>query len=212
MVAGGKIVMHENTPKMERWDRLNFAFEYLVQFISTKPIEARYEIAPAELALVSNFKGGNNSVVEPLQNLVVKLPRYSRQLFELGKLVADRDFEMFQTVEQLSAEAIAFLSLTEQDETAISGFRASYASALLAAYFPRTLPVIDRQVLRGASIDHDVDAGSEVLKIAKHYPTLLKRFLAELEIRPDLSVRTLDREWFFRGSQLNRARKAEECP
>jgi hypothetical protein len=205
--------MHENTPKMERWDRLNFAFEYLVQFISTKPIEARYEIAPAELALVSNFKGGNNSVVEPLQNLVVKLPRYSRQLFELGKLVADRDLrQMFQTVEQLSAEAIAFLSLTEQDETAISGFPASYASALLAAYFPRTLPVIDRQVLRGASIDHDVDAGGQVLKIAKHYPTLLKRFLAELEIRPDLSVRTLDREWFFRGSQLNRARKAEECP
>lgn len=202
-----------STPKMERWDRLNFAFEYLVHFINTKPIEARYEIAPAELALVSNFKGGHNSVVEPLQNLVVKLPRYSRQLSELGKLVADRDLrQMFQAVEQLSAEAIAFLSLTEQDETAISGFRASYASALLAAYFPQTLPVIDRQVLRGADIDHDVDASGQVLKIAKHYPALLKRFLAELQIKPDLSVRTLDRQWFIRGSELNRARRAEEGP
>ena len=151
-----------STPKMERWDRLNFAFEYLVHFINTKPIEARYEIAPAELAFVSNFKGGNNSILEPLQNLVVKLSRYSRQLFVLGKLVADRDLrQMFQTVEQLSAEASAFLRLTEQDETTISGFRASYASALLAAYFPQALPVIDRQVLRGAGIDHDVAAGGQ---------------------------------------------------
>ena len=69
--------------------------------------------------------------------------------------------QMFQTVEQLSAEASAFLRLTEQDETTISGFRAWYASALLAAYFPQALPVIDRQVLRGAGIDHDVAAGGQ---------------------------------------------------
>jgi hypothetical protein len=115
--------MDQNTPKMERWDRLNFAFEYLVEFINAKPIEARYEFVPAELALVSNFKGGNNSVVEPLQNLVSKLPWYVRQLFELGKLVDDRDLrQMSQNVDRLGADAGAFLSLTEQPETAFRDF------------------------------------------------------------------------------------------
>jgi hypothetical protein len=54
---------------MERWDKLNFAFEYLLHFISLKPADARYKIDPVELALVSNFKGGNSSVVEPLRSL-----------------------------------------------------------------------------------------------------------------------------------------------
>jgi hypothetical protein len=194
---------------MERWDKLNFAFEYLLQFISLKPAEARYEINSVELALVSNFKGGNNSVAEPLLNLGDKLPQYNRQLSGLAKLIAGRDLRQIQTIDRLGAEASEFLGLTAHANTKIAGFGPSYASALLAAYFPQTLPIVDRQVLRGAEIDHDVDGSGQVVSIANYYPMLLRRFRDELEGRPRVSVRELDREWFIRGSKINRARRAK---
>lgn len=189
---------------MERWDKLNFAFEYLLHFINLKPADARYEIEPVELALVSNFKGGNSSVVEPLRSLGEKLPQYSGYLSELAKLIAGSDLRQIQTVDRLHAEASGFLGLTAHASTKIAGFGPSYASALLAAYFPRTLPIVDRQVLRGADIEHDVDRNGQVVNIANYYPTLLKRFRDELEVRPHTSVRELDREWFIRGSKINR--------
>lgn len=189
---------------MERWDKLNFAFEYLLHFINRKPADARFEIDPVELALVSNFKGGNNSVVEPLPSLGGKLPQYSGQLSGLAKLIGGRDLRQFQTINRLGAEASYFLGLTAHANTKIAGFGPSYASALLAAYFPKTLPIVDRQVLRGADIEHDVDGNGQVVGIASHYPLLLRRFRDELEVRPHASVRELDREWFVRGSKINR--------
>ncbi|WP_407120126.1 hypothetical protein [Bradyrhizobium sp. STM 3561] len=169
---------------MERWDKLNFAFEYLLHFISLKSAEERYEINSVELALVSNFKGGNNSVVEPLQSLGDKLPRYSRQLSRLAKLIAGRDLRQIQTIDSLGAEAGEFPALSGHTNSKIAGFGPSYASALLAAYFPQTLPIVDRQVLRGADIDHDVDENGQVVSIANYYPMLLRRFRDELEVRP----------------------------
>ncbi|QHP69825.1 hypothetical protein EI171_22535 [Bradyrhizobium sp. LCT2] len=194
---------------MERWDKLNFAFEYLLQFISLKPAEERYQINSVELALVSNFKGGNNSVVEPLHSLGDKLLRYSCQLSRLAKLIAGRDLRQIQAIDSLGAEAGEFLALSARANSKIAGFGPSYASALLAAYFPQTLPIVDRQVLRGADIGHDVDESGQVVSIANYYPMLLRRFRDELEVRPRVSVRELDREWFIRGSKINRARRAE---
>ncbi|WP_342726090.1 hypothetical protein AAFG07_03835 [Bradyrhizobium sp. B097] len=189
---------------MERWDKLNFAFEYLVRFIELKPPDARYKIEPVELALVSNFKGGNNSVVEPLRSLGEKLPHYTRQLSELAMLIGGRDLGEFQTIDALCTEASEFLGLTACAYTKIAGFGPSYASALLAAYFPTTLPIVDRQVLRGADIEHDIDGNGQVVGIASYYPRLLRRFREELEAKPHVSVRELDREWFVRGSRINK--------
>jgi hypothetical protein len=191
---------------MERWDKLNFAFEYLLCFINRKPADAHYEIDPVELALVSNFKGGNNSVVEPLLSLDEKLSRYSDQLSGLAKLISGHDLRQIQTIDRLGAEASEFLGLTAHANTKIAGFGPSYASALLAAYFPKTLPIVDRQVLRGADIKHVVNGNGQVVSIANYYPMLLRRFREELEVRPHLSVRELDREWFVRGSKINRTR------
>jgi hypothetical protein len=159
---------------MERWDKLNFAFEYLLHFIDRKPADARFEIDPVELALVSNFKGGNNSIVEPLRSLAEKLLPYSGQLSGLAKLIAGRDLRQIEAINRLGAEASEFLGLTAHAKTKIAGFGPSYASALLAAYFPRTLPIVDRQVLRGADIEHDVDGNGQVVSIANYYPMLLR--------------------------------------
>ena len=105
----------------------------------------------------------------------------------------------------LAGEVGEFLGLTAQPNTQIAGFRASYASALLAAYFPKTLPIVDRQVLKRPTIEHVVDGNGQVIDIANHYPNLLRRFRDELEVRPQFCVRELDREWFIRGSKINRA-------
>ena len=86
---------------MEKWDKLNYAFEYLLHFINLKPTEVRYDIEPVELALVSNFKGGNNSVVEPLQSLREKLQSYSGQLSRLAKLIDGSDLRQIQSIRKL---------------------------------------------------------------------------------------------------------------
>ena len=133
-----------------------------------------------------------------------KLPWYSDQLSGLAKLIAGCDLRQIQAPDRLGAEAVEFLGLTARADTKIAGFGPSYASALIAAYFPKTLPIVDRQVLRGAEIQHDIDGNGQVIGIANYYPMLLRRFRDELEIRPHVSVRELDREWFIRGSKINR--------
>jgi hypothetical protein len=133
-----------------------------------------------------------------------KLPWYSDQLSGLAKLIAGCDLRQIQAPDRLGAEAVEFLGLTARADNKIAGFGPSYASALIAAYFPKTLPIVDRQVLRGAEIQHDIDGNGQVIGIANYYPMLLRRFRDELEIRPHVSVRELDREWFIRGSKINR--------
>ncbi|MBB4427105.1 hypothetical protein GGD66_005681 [Bradyrhizobium sp. CIR48] len=195
---------------MKRWHNLNNAFQYLLRFIEAKLPADRYNLSEIDLALVSNFKGGNASIVEPIELLSDKLAIYGRSLDILARMIGGRALVTFSTCDELRAEAGAFLALTLTPETAISGFRASYASALLAAYFPETLPVLDRQVLRGAGIAHKLNSQGQVIQIEQHYGKLIERFHSVLKSKPGLSLRELDREWFAVGSKENSARIAAQ--
>ncbi|GIQ76217.1 hypothetical protein [Bradyrhizobium sp. RD5-C2] len=185
---------------MKRWDNLNHAFEYLKRYINGKPRETRFKVSEIDLALVSNFKGGNASVVEPVDRLTLKLVSYGDVLGTLAGTIDGKPLRSFVDTGELAGQATAFLRLTKVRDTAIAGFGASYASALLAAYFPETLPVLDRRVLSGARIDHARNSQGQVLEIEKHYPELIARFHAEMLRRPNLRLRDLDREWFSIGN------------
>lgn len=190
--------------QQEIWDKLNNAFEYFLDFLTTTPQRIRYDLTSVELVLVSNFKGGNSSITEPLESLRPRLVAYSEKLKEIAELADSRPLRLFNTLTELQRLSSEFLDLTQNAMSKIAGLGPAYASAVLAGYFPETLPVIDRHVLRGARVEHKVNSQRQVIDLQKHYPLLLERFREELVRRPELSLRELDRIWFMQGRKLNK--------
>jgi hypothetical protein len=154
---------------MPTWSNLNEAFSYVQKFLASKQPDRRFELSEIDLALVSNFKGGNASIVEPLNSLPRKLRFYSLQLKELNDFIGDRPPRLVLRceIDQLGMLAKQFISLTKDGVTSISGFGPSYASALLATYFPETIPVLDRLVLSETGIEHSPTQAKE---IEQYYP------------------------------------------
>src|SRR5258705_4130675 len=190
---------------MPTWDNLNEAFQYLRTYISQKK-QDRFSLSEIDLALVSNFKGGNASVVEPLNDLRKKLTAYTSALVKLdhvfgGLPLRDIPIQQLAAVQEL---ARAFLQLAKTPETAIKGFGPANASALLAAHFPDTLPVIDRLVLSGADIEHTRNNQGQVVNIEGHYPILIAKCHEALIASPQMSLRELDKHWFERGQLQNK--------
>jgi hypothetical protein len=160
--------------------------------------------------LVSNFKGGNASSVEPVGSLAVKLVVYRKQLQEFHALIDERPLGAIATdLGQLQRSGTAFLALTGVPETSIKGFGPANASALLACYFPETLPVIDSLVLLGAGIEHSRNRQGQVVNIDSHYAALLGRCQEALAAAPQMSLRQLDRKWFQEGQTLSKALRNE---
>jgi hypothetical protein len=181
-----------------RWRTLNVAMEHFQSHLREKTDAGRFRLDLIDLLHVSNFKGGNSSITEPIVSLRDKLVRYERGLAEiasqfdglsLGKL--DK-----QTVEVLSRQATEFIRPLKPRQLNISGFGPSYASALLSAHFPDLLPVIDRRILNGAGIKVDIDSSGQVKVIEQHYTTLLRACWLVLKKEPQLVLRELDRRWF----------------
>jgi hypothetical protein len=188
---------------MPTWNNLNEAFSYVQKFVASKRPDQRFELSEIDLALVSNFKGGNASIVEPLNSLPRKLRSYSLQLRELNDFIRERPLRLVLSSEldQLGMLAKRFISLTKDGDASISGFGPSYASALLAAHFPDTIPVLDRLVLSETGIRH---SSTQVKDIELYYPTLIAKFHETLLAESGLSLRDLDRRWFERNQARRR--------
>jgi hypothetical protein len=77
---------------------------------------------------------------------------------------------------------------------------------LLAAYFPKTVPVLDRLVLSETGIIH---SPKQVADIEQYYPKLIEAFYMALVKEPRVTMRDLDKKW-FEHNQIRRrkARKA----
>jgi hypothetical protein len=194
---------------MPTWNNLNQAFGYLQNFIANKESANRFGLSEIDLALISNFKGGNASIAEPLESLTAKLKIYSQHLRRLSELIKGRSLRDLNSEErrELGQQAKQFASLTAKNtDTSIVGFRASYASALLAAYFPKTVPVLDRLVLSETGIMH---SPKQVADIEQYYPKLIEAFYMALVKEPRVTMRDLDKKW-FEDNQIRRrkARKA----
>jgi hypothetical protein len=194
---------------MPTWNNLNQAFGYLQNFIANKESANRFGLSEIDLALISNFKGGNASIAEPLESLTAKLKIYSQHLRRLSELIKGRSLRDLNSEErrELGQQAKQFASLTAKNtDTSIVGFRASYASALLATYFPKTVPVLDRLVLSETGIMH---SPKQVADIEQYYPKLIEAFYMALVKEPRVTMRDLDKKW-FEDNQIRRrkARKA----
>jgi hypothetical protein len=198
---------------MPAWNNLNNAFRYLEKFIANKHALQKFDLSEIDLALVSNFKGGNASIVEPLETLAKKLPFYSAKLKQIDDLINRRPLCNLSKVERtkLGQKAMEFASLANKKcDKHISGFGASYASALLAAYFPDTLPVLDRLVLSETKIikDRIKDRAKQVADIKQYYPKLIEYFFEALKNERHLTLREIDGNLFEKNQKRRReARK-----
>lgn len=178
------------------WEMLNVAMSHFQAHIASK--SDRCSLSIIDLLHVSNFKGGNASITEPVQTLPNKLKHYESALKEIqnsfdGKALATVSDDEASKLKQKCSN---FLALTECQDSEIRGFGPSYASALLAAYFPNLVPVLDRRALNGAGINVERNSQDQVNNIAKHYGELIDAFRHELKKHSDTTLRQLDKRWF----------------
>ena len=178
------------------WNMLNEAMLHFQEHIRRK--KDRCSLSLVDLLHVSNFKGGNSSITEPTTSLSGKLKYFKSALRKIeiayqGKTLATLTDEQSK---QLVTDCTDFLTLTKTTQSEIRGFGPSYASALLAAHFIDLIPVLDRRALNGAGISAEKDKQGQVKNIARYYGSLIKAFRQELKLRPAMTLRELDKQWF----------------
>jgi hypothetical protein len=201
-----------------RWEKLDVAFNYILDHIVEKEdADNRYGLSLQDLLLVTNFKAGNSVIAEPAFSLAHKLEHFSRALQEFD----DRfGLAPLQTLNEGDLNDLIILcdclmDLNADREIQIAGFGYSFTSALAAAHFPDLVPVLDRNVLRGANesgaaIDFRI-RGTQVLDLQSHYGSLIRFCHATLIDPPDdlqtqapiNSLRNLDKALFCRGRARN---------
>jgi hypothetical protein len=181
------------------WNMLNEAFLHYQDYINRKPFSGRYKLTFLDLLYVSNFKGGNASIIEPQRTLPGKLQAYEHQLSIIYKKYHSKQLQnlTLSEVDELTSLCLQFVKLTLVQKTKIAGFGRSYASALLAAHLPETIPILDRRVLNGAKIPHQVNNSKQVINIETYYPALISKMWATLRNPPSKKLRELDKEWFL---------------
>jgi hypothetical protein len=162
--------------------------------------ETRFKLTFIDLLYISNFKGGNATINESEAEIDRKLLYYSDFLkrlhteFELLKLA---DLNNFQ-VEKLIALVLDTCRLAVKGNHAkIDGFSTSYLSALLNAYFPKLIPILDRRVLINLHLvnDNDLDSQAQIKNIINFYSPLIKK-TQEISKKTGNDVRQIDKTYF----------------
>lgn len=178
------------------WELLNVAMSHYQEHIQAK--KDRCSLSIIDLLHVSNFKGGNASITEPLVTLSRKIKYYEASLRKVEQNFSGKSLSTLNASELNALVLLCneHLTLTTTDFSQIRGIGPSYASAILAAHHLNLIPVLDRRALNGAGIAVIKDSQNQVKNIASHYGQLIRAFNAELTRRPGLSVRQLDKEWF----------------
>jgi hypothetical protein len=187
-----------DTRAANRWKKLRHAYEYATAHIASKKGNI-YAINRIDLVLISNFKGGNASIAEPMNQIDVKLIEYSAELSSIGKEFNKVKLQELEESElsKLCNFASRFLNLTLTERTRIDGFGPSYASALLNIYFPDLLPILDRRVLLAAGAPSiKLNSQKQVYNIEKHYPWLINYSYDQLKENKKLTMSQMDYELF----------------
>jgi len=197
---------------VNRWRKARRAYAYASARIAERRPTHRFAIDHIDLVLVSNFKGGNASIAEPLEVLEEKLKAYNACLLGIAEGFKEkhlRDLKDAQVL-KLCGQATDFLQLTLSNATKIDGFGPSYASALLNIYFPDLLPILDRRVLLAAGAPHlQVNSQGQVRNIDQHYPWLIRETHRRVKRNPKLTMSQLDYDLFstaFPGLKRNTRR------
>ena len=181
------------------WEMLNHAMAHYQEHISNK--NQRTQLTIFDLLYVSNFKGGNASITEPVGMLDQKLKRYETVLCDIERQFGSKTLASIgqNETESLIEICCCMLKLTKEKNTNIRGFGESYASALLAAHYIDLIPVLDRRILNGAGIEVNYDSQGLVKNIGQHYACLIRACHKELQQKRFLTLRELDKEWFTKA-------------
>jgi len=181
-----------------QWKKSSISYQNYQNYISNK--NNKFELTFIDLLYVSNFKGGNATINEPEREINLKLKSYSK-LF----LTIEYEFQNLK-LSNLSIKQINHLNtlvnevcdLTlRKSEYKIDGFSVSYLSALLNAYFPLLIPILDRRILINIELvtEKDRDKQDQIKDIQRFFSPLIKK-MAEISKEFQKSIREIDRELF----------------
>ena len=182
-----------------RWEKADISYQNYAEYLRRKPIP--YVLSLIDLLYVSNFKGGNASIQESESSINQKLKRYSDDIQKIADRFGERNLRDLNEIDLkfLQTSCIDFLTLVNKDSLfRIDGFGSSYASALLHFHFPKLIPILDRRVLNGAGIKAKTNKQGQIIDIEIYYPELIQYFHGELEKRPEIELRNLDKELFIK--------------
>jgi hypothetical protein len=192
-----------------RWANLNTAFENYLSYISKKT--DRLSLSILDLLYTSNFKGGNASIVDPESMINTRLKLYEVMLRSCESQFGSRNLGELQSIDldTFIQLAEAFIALPLTADATIRGLKCSYASALLCAHFPHLAPVLDRNVLAGAGIQHATTSQGQVIDIQQYYGPLI-HYVYALQRRSNMKpLREIDRELFIGGAKAIAALKKQ---
>lgn len=180
-----------------RWLNARHAYNYYQSYINSK--RDKHLLTVVDLLYVKNFKGGASTITEPQEELHDKLQVYSKSLNDLLILYDGTFLQHFskEEVNELSDQCFKFICLTKNDSLRIRGFGVSFASALLNAYLPNVVPILDRRVLNGMGNMHvSTNLSGQVKNIENHFRDLILYFHKTLSNGANRTLEDLDFELF----------------
>jgi hypothetical protein len=181
------------------WNRAQHAYQHYQSFLTDK--RDKYVLTFTDLVYVKNFKGGSAIINEPLLTCRHKLEYYEKAIracaedVSFGLTLATIPNEDYA---RIRSAIVAFAALPEIDQSDISGFGSSFASALLHFYFPLVVPILDKRALNGSGIQGvQVSGYNNVTNLLDLYPALIDSCRQWLQENPQITLRELDRELFI---------------
>jgi len=184
---------------LTHWNKSQISLENYQNYIARKPQQEKFKLTLIDLLYIRNFKGGNATVNEYEDDINGKLKEYSSVLQSIDKELYDTELVGFIEIDRIIELSTEFLKLGELSATAIDGFKSSFLSTLLHAYFPNSFPILDRRLLINMEIvdKKDADRQGQIKDISTFYPELIRRVhqICNLE---KLSLRELDRRYFIK--------------
>jgi len=191
-------VTNSNDPRaIRQWDKSEISFHNFLDYLDKKV--DRFELTYIDLLYISNFKGGNATFNDSEKQVNEKLKIYSTRIKAINEDFNSLSLAVLKTdqIKKLIEQIKGVIILLE-GETKIDGFGASYLSALLNAYFPNLIPILDRRVLINLQIvnDDDLDSQKQVKEIKRFYGILIEK-VAEISRNQKLTLREIDRQYFI---------------
>ena len=180
------------------WNDSNVLLLDYKKYIESK--KEKFNLTFIDLLYVSNFKGGNSTIKGNEKAINIVLKKYSVHFKKIDEIYGEKtliDLNDFEKVELIKTIELTMKDLIESHN--INGFKYSYMSALLHAYFPNLLPILDRRILinLGLVTINDIDSTKQVKKIEQFYGSLVNKFIDILIADKTKSIRNVDYENFI---------------
>lgn len=185
-----------------RWENSDTSYKNYQSYIISKS-ERKFNLTMLDLLYISNFKGGNASIHEDEISVNKKLEQYSKMLIKIDERFGEKELIdlSVEDCDELIEVLTEACNLTKERETKIYGIGASYLSALLNAYFPNLIPILDRRVLINLKLVSKADivkSTKQIKNIERFYEKLVEKSAKLCQEGKDKTLRDIDREYFIR--------------